>query len=92
MSEPAVAMVVLAVLFEVLPSLVAPVVPLTGSLPGAVGVPETVQVILAPGATVAGGEGAHDAVTPGGRPETAQLAFVAAIIGAPPLVQVNVPE
>ena len=92
MSEPVVAMVVEAVLLATTGSLVAPVVPLTVELPTVVGVPETVQVMAALGATVAGGVGAQDVVRPAGRPVTAQVADVAAMAGDAALVQVKVPE
>ena len=59
MSEPIAPMVTVAALLAGLPSLVAPVVPAIVLDPMAVGVPETVQVIFAPGATVAGGGGAQ---------------------------------
>lgn len=59
MSEPTAPIVTVAVLLAGLPSLVAPVVPAIVLDPTAVGVPETVQVILAPGATVVGGIGAQ---------------------------------
>ena len=59
MSEPVAPMVAVPVLLATLPSLVAPVVPVNVDEPVVVGVPETVQVILAPAATDVGGVGAH---------------------------------
>ena len=91
MSEPAVARTVEAVLLAGLPSLDAPVVPVTVDDPVVVGVPETVHVILAPAANAAGGVGAHDVVRPGGRPVTAHDAFGAANAGAPAFEHVNEP-
>jgi hypothetical protein len=92
MSEPVTASDAVAVLLAVFGSFGAPVLPLNGDVPGAVGVPETVHVMLAPGATVAGGVGAHDVVRPAGKPVTAQVALVAAIAGAAAFEQVYVPE
>jgi hypothetical protein len=92
MSEPVVAIDVDAVLFAAFGSLLAPVVPLMADVAGDVGVPETVHVIAAPGATVDGGVGAHDVVRPAGRPLTAHDALVAAIAGAAAFEHVNVPE
>ena len=92
MSAPVTEIVVDAVLLATLTSLVAPVVPLTVDDPTVVGVPETVHVIDAPGATLAGGTGAHMVVKPAGSPDTAQVAPVAATSGAAPFEQVNVPE
>jgi hypothetical protein len=91
MSEPLAASTVVAVLLDVFGSFDAPVVPVTVELEGAVGVPETVHVIVAPGATLVGGVGEHDVVRPAGRPVTAQLAAVAAIAGDAAFEQVNVP-
>ena len=91
MSEPAVALTVLALLLAGLPSLLAPVVPETDEEPVVVGVPETVQTICAPAATEAGGVGVHDVVRPAGKPVTAQLAEVAAKAGDAAFVQLNVP-
>jgi hypothetical protein len=91
MSEPLAASTVVAVLFAVFGSFVAPVVPVTVDELGVVGVPETVHVIAAPGATEAGGTGEHAVVRPAGKPVTAQLAAVAAIAGAAAFEQVNVP-
>lgn len=74
-------------------SLVAPVVAVTVTLPVAVGVPETVQEMLAPMATDAGGVGVQvPTVTPAGRPETLQLAATAAAVAEPLLVHSTVPE
>ena len=92
MSEPTAVIVVVAVLLAELPSLVAPVVPGSVELPSADGVPETVQVMLAPGATAVGGVGAHEVVRPAGKPETAQVAAVAPSTGAAAFEHVNVPE
>lgn len=69
-------------------SFVAPVVPVTVTLPTVVGVPDTVQVMAAPGATVAGGAGEQTVVNPAGKPLTAHEALVAAIAGAAALEQV----
>lgn len=91
MSEPAVAMMVVAVLLAGLPSLLAPVTPLMVDEPVVVGVPETVQTICAPGVTEAGGVGVHDVVSPAGSPLTAQMALVAASAGEPALEHVKVP-
>lgn len=63
-----------AVLLAVFRSFVAPVVPVSVTVPAAVGVPETVHVIVPPAATLAGGVGEHDDVKPAGRPDMAQLA------------------
>ena len=91
-SAVVVAIDVVAVLFAVLVSLVAPVVPVRVLVPLAVGVPDTVQVIEVFGATLIGcGPGAHDTVRPAGRPPTAHVAAVAVISGDGPLVQLNVP-
>jgi hypothetical protein len=91
MSEPVVVNVAVAVLLATMGSFVAPVVPLTVETAGVVGVPVTVQRICAPGATVAGGTGAHDVVKPAGRPATAQVAAVAEMAGAAAFLQTNVP-
>ena len=91
MSEPMAPSVTVAVLLAELPSLVAPVDPTTVLEPTVVGVPETVQVIFAPGATEAGGVGEQDDVKPAGRPVTAQLAEVAVTAGASALAQLYVP-
>lgn len=77
-----IASVAIAELLAALSSFVAPVVPLSVELPAAVGVPETVQSIEAPAATVVGVEGAHDAVKPAGSPLIAHDAAVAATAGA----------
>jgi hypothetical protein len=91
MSAPSTVTVVLMVLLAVLPSFEAPVVPDSVAAPGAVGVPETVHVMLAPGATAAGGTGEHVVVNPAGNPETAHVAAVAANAGAGAAAHVNVP-
>jgi uncharacterized membrane protein YdfJ with MMPL/SSD domain len=91
MSEPVAVNVAVAVLLAVFGSLLAPVVPLTVEAAGVVGVPVTVQRICAPGATVAGGTGVHDAVSPAGRPATAQVAAVADIAGAAAFLHTKVP-
>ena len=91
MSEPLVAITAVAVLLVSVPSLVAPVVPANVLEPGAVGVPDTVQMILPFGRTLAVGVGEQDVVRPAGRPVTPQAAAVAVTSGAPPFVQVNVP-
>ena len=77
-----------ALLFEGLPSLDAPVVPATGVVPVAVGVPVTVQTIDAPGATDAGGVGEHDATRPAGSAPTEHVALVAVKVEALEFVQV----
>jgi hypothetical protein len=93
MSEPVTASDAVAVLFTALPSLPAPVEPESADVPNAVGVPETVHVIAAPGASEAAGTvGEHVVVKPAGKPASAQLAFVAAIAGAAAFAHVNVPE
>lgn len=92
MSDPVAPSVAVAVLLPLLPSFVAPVVPLTVKLPGVIGVPLTVHEMLAPGATDAGGFGEHDAARPGGRPVTAHEAAVAATAGAAAFEHVKVPE
>ena len=91
MSEPVVTTVVVAVLLTGLPSLVAPVVPFRVDEPGAVGVPEMLQVMLAPAATDVGGAGIHAVVRPAGRPLMAQVAAVAVSAGEAALVHVKVP-
>jgi hypothetical protein len=91
MSEPVAPSVAVAVLFKALPSFVAPVVPVTVELPGAVGMPVTVHEIDAPGATLVGGDGTHANERPDGRPLTAQVAAVAATAGDAALEQVNAP-
>ena len=90
-SAPVVVIVVDAVLLAALPSLLALVVPLRVDAPTVVGVPETVQVIFAPAATVTGGVGAQTTVKPAGRPATVQVAAVALKAGAAALEQVKVP-
>ena len=91
-SAPVVVIEVDAVLLAGLPSLLAVVVPEIALVPVAVGVPETVQVIAAPAATLAGGVGEQLVVRPAGRPLTAHVADVAVSAGDAALVQVNVPE
>ena len=90
-SEPVEPIVAVAVLLVLLPSLLAPVVPVSVLAPLAVGVPETVHAIDAPGATLTGGVGAQDAVRPAGKPASEQVAAVAAIAGAAALEQVKAP-
>jgi hypothetical protein len=63
-------------------------VPGTVVLPFAVGVPETVQTMLAPAATVAGVLGEQLAVSPGGRMPTEHVAAVALNVAVAELVQV----
>ena len=64
-------------------SLLAPVVTVAVVDPEAVGVPLTGQLMLAPGATLAGGSGEHaPTVTPGGKPMTAQVAAMALPVDA----------
>ena len=98
MSEPVVVIGLVAVLLPAvvvppLESLLAPVETVTVVEPGAVGVPETGQEMLAPAATVAGGAGVHvPTVTPGGRPEMAHDADVALAVAALLLVHKIVPE
>jgi hypothetical protein len=83
MSEPVTTSDAVAVLLAALPSLPAPVDPDSADVPTAVGVPETVHVIVAPGASEAAGTvGEQVVVKPAGRPAKAQLAPVAAIAGA----------
>lgn len=96
-SEPVTAIDVVAELLPPVPvppllSLVPPVVPVTVTVPVAVGVPDTEQVIAADGAIFVGGVGEHDVVRPAGSPATAHVAFVAVTEGAAAFVQVNVPE
>ena len=55
------------------------------------GVPETVHVILAPAATLAGGVGEHDVLRPVGKPLRAQAALVAVAVAAAAFVQLKVP-
>jgi hypothetical protein len=74
-------------------SLVAPVCTDTVDVAAAVGMPDTVHEMLAPMATVAGGDGTQLAtVTPAGRPLIAQVAFVAGAVAVALLVQRTVPE
>ena len=85
-------MLPIAVLLAVLRSFVAPVVPVRLEEPTAVGVPATVQVMLAPGATVAGVTGEQvPTVTPVGRPVSEQLAAIAGKAGDAALEQAKVP-
>jgi hypothetical protein len=78
-----------------LPSLVAPVVNVSGAVPTAVGAPLTVQVITAPMATVppVGTVGEHTLIKPVGNPAIAQVvnALAGAVAAGAVLVQVNVP-
>jgi hypothetical protein len=96
-SEPATATAFVAVLLPppVVPPLVsfaAPVEAVTVEVLAAVGVPETVQEMLAPTATVAGGVGVQvPTVTPGGRPETEHIAFTALAVAVALLVHLTVP-
>lgn len=90
-SEPVTAIVVEAVLLLVFGSLVADVVPATVWVPTVVGVPDTVQAIVPPGATDVGGTGTHTWLRPAGKPVTAHVAAVAAIAGAAALEHENVP-
>lgn len=71
--------------------MVAPVVPVTVMVPADVGVPDTVQVIVPPGATLVGGVGEHDDIRPAGNPEIAHVAAVACRNGDVAFVQVYVP-
>ena len=74
-------------------SLMAPVVAVKVVEPGAAGVPLTVQLMLAPGATVAGVDGVQvPMATPGGKPLTEQDAAVALAVAVELLVQTSVPE
>lgn len=82
---------VVAELFAALLSLTAPVVPFSVDVPVAVGVPETVHEIDAPGATVAGGAGVQFDVKPAGSPAMAHDALVAATAGDVAFVHVYVP-
>ena len=91
MSAPVVLRDVVAVLLAAFASLVAPVVPLSVAVPVAVGVPDTVQVMELPGATLVGGTGEHDVVRPAGKPATAQLADAAVKNGELPFEHMNVP-
>lgn len=91
MSEPTAPSVVVAVLLVLLPSLVAPVVPVTVELPGVVGVPVTEQVMVAPGATEVGVAGEQVNVRPVGRPATLHEAAVAVMAGDAAFEQVNEP-
>lgn len=88
MSEAFTANNALAVLFGRLRSFVALVVPVTVTVPAVVGVPETVQVMTAPGLTVVGGVGVQLDVRPVGKPEIAHVAAVAARYGAAALEHV----
>lgn len=81
-----------AVLLPTLTSLDAPVVPLTVLVPAAVGVPVTVQAMLAPMATVVGGVGVHVDVRPAGSPATEQVALVALSGALDEFVHEYVPE
>ena len=98
MSEPTVATALTAELLPpaVVPpliSLVAPVVAVTVLVPAATGVPLIGHEMLTPAATVAGVAGVQaPIVTPAGRPEIAQVAFVAAAVADALLVHLSVPE
>jgi hypothetical protein len=82
-----------AVLFGRLRSLVAPVVPVTVTVPAAVGVPETVHVIVEPGVTIAAGDvGEQTLDKPAGSPLMAHVAAVASMYGTAAFEQVYVPE
>lgn len=78
MSEPFTLNDAVAVLFGRLRSFVAPVVPVSVTVPAVVGVPDTVHVIAAPGLTVVGGVGVQLDVRPAGSPVIAHVAAVAA--------------
>ena len=73
-------------------SLVAPVVKVNGDVPGAVGVPVTLQVMAAPMATVplVGTVGVQLVLKPAGKPAIAQVAptLAAAVAAGAVLVQV----
>ena len=97
MSEATVAIVAV---IELLPpavvppllSLRAPVTAVSVVEPGAVGVPLTAQLMLAPAAIVAGVVGEQvPMVTPGGRPEIAHVAAVALAVALALLVHLRVP-
>jgi hypothetical protein len=91
-SAPITLIAAVAMLLARFTALDAPVVPEIGAFPSAVGVPETVHVMTAPGATDAAGTvGEQLCDRPAGRPVTAHEAAVAATAGAAALVQVNVP-
>lgn len=67
-----------AALFDMLGSLLAPVVTLTDAVPAVLGVPETGQVIEEPGRSVAGGAGEQvPSVRPTGKPLTLHVALCA---------------
>lgn len=97
MSEPLTATGLVAVLLPppVVPplmSLAAPVEAVAVDDPAAVGVPDTAHEMLAPAATVTGGVGVHaPTVTPGGKPETEQLADAALAVAVALLVHLIVP-
>ena len=91
MSAPVTATDVVAVLLAEFGSFPAPVVPVSVAEPTVVGVPETVHVIAAPAATVAGGVGAHEVLNPAGKPLIAHVAPVAASAGDAAFEHVNVP-
>jgi hypothetical protein len=98
MSEPDTATDFVAVLFppDVVPptlSFEAPVVAVTVDEPGAVGVPLTGHEMLAPAAIIAGGVGVQaPTVTPGGNPDTAQVAAAALAVAVTLLVHFTMPE
>jgi hypothetical protein len=100
MSEPVVTIELVTVLLPPavippLPSLAAPVVKVSGTVPTAVGVPLTVQVMAAPIAKVdeVGRFGEQTVVNPVARPVIAQVApaLAAAVAAGAVLVQVKVP-
>ena len=92
-SEPVVLIDEMAELFAAFGSLLALVVPVIEVVATAVGVPDTVHVIDAPGATLIGcGPGEHVEVKPAGSPAIAHVAEVAVIRGDAPFEHVNVPE
>lgn len=78
-------------LLAAVPSLVAPVVPLSVDEPVAVGVPDTVHEIVPPGAIVAGGVGVQDDVRPAGNPVMEHAALDAVTAGDAAFEQVYVP-
>ena len=91
MSAPVVVMEPAAVLLAGLPSFPALVVPLSSDVATAVGVPETVQVIDAPGTRLIRWLGTHVYVKPAGSPLRAHVGTNAVINGAAPLEHENVP-
>ena len=82
--------VAVAVLLAGVMSLLAPVVPVTVTVPAVVGVPLIVHTMVALTASVVCGEvGLHVAVRPAGRPVTSQVALLATAV--PLFLQVTVP-